>query len=133
MIIKFGGGEGGIRTHGTVFPFTRFPSVLFKPLRHLSVKKFDSHVQGNRFDLQKTPIKLSGLKWWWEETESNCRHEDFQSSALPTELSSPTKILQERQLSHSSNDLSIIHIFQIVLFFRSFYAILYRPSSLLKL
>ena len=23
----------------------------------------------------------------WPETESNCRHEDFQSSALPTELS----------------------------------------------
>jgi competence protein ComEC len=27
---------------------------------------------------------------WWLETESNRRHEDFQSSALPTELSSPT-------------------------------------------
>jgi hypothetical protein len=25
---------------------------------------------------------------WWLETESNRRHEDFQSSALPTELSS---------------------------------------------
>ena len=24
---------------------------------------------------------------WWPETESNRRHEDFQSSALPTELS----------------------------------------------
>ena len=24
---------------------------------------------------------------WWSETESNRRHEDFQSSALPTELS----------------------------------------------
>jgi hypothetical protein len=24
---------------------------------------------------------------WCPETESNCRHEDFQSSALPTELS----------------------------------------------
>ena len=24
---------------------------------------------------------------WWPETESNCRHEDFQSTALPTELS----------------------------------------------
>ena len=23
---------------------------------------------------------------WWPGTESNCRHEDFQSSALPTEL-----------------------------------------------
>ena len=23
---------------------------------------------------------------WWPEAESNCRHEDFQSTALPTEL-----------------------------------------------
>ena len=33
---------------------------------------------------------------WWLRTESNCRHEDFQSSALPTELRSrmavPTRI-----------------------------------------
>lgn len=27
-------------------------------------------------------------KKWWLEAESNHRHEDFQSSALPTELSS---------------------------------------------
>ena len=27
-------------------------------------------------------------KKWWFETESNCRHKDFQSFALPTELSS---------------------------------------------
>ena len=26
---------------------------------------------------------------WWSETESNRRHEDFQSPALPTELSDP--------------------------------------------
>ncbi len=26
---------------------------------------------------------------WWLGTESNRRHEDFQSSALPTELPSP--------------------------------------------
>jgi hypothetical protein len=30
------GGEGGIRTHGPVLPGTRFPSVLLKPLGHLS-------------------------------------------------------------------------------------------------
>ena len=28
---------------------------------------------------------------WWEGTESNRRHEDFQSSALPTELPSHKK------------------------------------------
>lgn len=32
----YAGGEGGIRTHGRL-PYTRFPSVLFKPLRHLSL------------------------------------------------------------------------------------------------
>lgn len=32
--------------------------------------------------------KTFGLfNWWWPEVESNHRHEDFQSSALPTELS----------------------------------------------
>jgi hypothetical protein len=30
------GGESGIRTHGTGLPYTRFPSVLLKPLGHLS-------------------------------------------------------------------------------------------------
>ncbi len=36
----------------------------------------------------KEPISV--LFIWWPETESNRRHEDFQSSALPTELSGPT-------------------------------------------
>ena len=31
-------------------------------------------------------INLKFIKWW-DGTESNRRHEDFQSSALPTELS----------------------------------------------
>ena len=30
------GGEGGIRTLGTVLPYTHFPGVLLKPLGHLS-------------------------------------------------------------------------------------------------
>jgi len=34
----------------------------------------------------KSPDKKSGLFIWWAGTESNRRHEDFQSSALPTEL-----------------------------------------------
>lgn len=28
---------------------------------------------------------------WWLEAESNCRHADFQSAALPTELSNHQK------------------------------------------
>jgi hypothetical protein len=33
---SFDGGQSGIRTHGRL-PYTRFPSVLLKPLRHLSI------------------------------------------------------------------------------------------------
>ena len=33
----FSGGEGGIRTPGTVSPYTRFPGEHLKPLSHLSV------------------------------------------------------------------------------------------------
>ena len=32
-------GESGIRTHGTLLEYTRFPSVLLQPLGHLSNKK----------------------------------------------------------------------------------------------
>src|SRR4051812_43772365 len=32
----FSGGEGGIRTHGTLLTYTHFPGVPDKPLLHLS-------------------------------------------------------------------------------------------------
>ena len=32
---------------------------------------------------------------WWLETESNRRHKDFQSSALPTELSSQSYLFAD--------------------------------------
>ena len=32
------GGEGGIRTHDTVDPYTHFPGVLLRPLGHLSTQ-----------------------------------------------------------------------------------------------
>ena len=32
-------------------------------------------------------LLLAMVLKWWPEAESNCRHEDFQSTALPTELS----------------------------------------------
>ncbi len=37
-------------------------------------------------DRQTPDFRFDG---WWLETELNRRHKDFQSSALPTELSSP--------------------------------------------
>jgi hypothetical protein len=40
---------------------------------------------------------MSLYNLWCPGTESNCRHEDFQSSALPTEL--PGLALKERVLN----------------------------------
>src|SRR3954452_12219300 len=39
------GGESGIRTHGTLLTYTRFPSVRLKPLGHLSAEP-DSSLPG---------------------------------------------------------------------------------------
>src|SRR3954470_6805792 len=36
---QIGGGESGIRTHGTRLTYTRFPSVRLKPLGHLSAAR----------------------------------------------------------------------------------------------
>ena len=38
--------------------------------------------------IDKNLCKFLSTKKWWLGTESNRRHEDFQSSALPTELPS---------------------------------------------
>ena len=37
IFLKVTGGERGIRTLDTLLTYTRFPGVLFQPLRHLSV------------------------------------------------------------------------------------------------
>ena len=39
-------------------------------------------------------IRHKNIKWknkWWPGAELNCRHADFQSAALPTELPGPVK------------------------------------------
>lgn len=36
-------------------------------------------------------FRLTKIFKWWSEAESNCRHADFQSAALPTELSNHDK------------------------------------------
>ena len=39
MGVSFAGGEGGIRTLGTLLGYTRFPVVHLQPLGHLSLLK----------------------------------------------------------------------------------------------
>lgn len=41
-------GRGGIRTHGTCLTYTRFPSVLLKPLGHPSLGMFSSLLIGGK-------------------------------------------------------------------------------------
>src|SRR5712691_640894 len=36
-IERLAGGEGGIRTHGTILAYTRFPGAHLRPLGHLSL------------------------------------------------------------------------------------------------
>ena len=43
--------------------------------------------RGKGLPQMKTPNReRSGVRYWWPGAESNCRHADFQSAALPTEL-----------------------------------------------
>ena len=47
-------------------------------------------------------------EFWWPGAESNCRHADFQSAALPTELpGQPARALQLSQVAHYSKTSSI--------------------------
>ena len=58
----------------------------------------DSNHRTQREQIYSLPCLATSLslhenyKKWWLGTESNRRHEDFQSSALPTELPSLTLI-----------------------------------------
>ena len=62
-----------------------------------STKSLQPKSTGRRVFCQKSPINgqrcnlliIRRLGKWWQEPESNRRHKDFQSSALPTELSCP--------------------------------------------
>ena len=48
------------------------------------------------------PLGDTPAKAWWPETESNRRHEDFQSSALPTELSGQRGVLNKKDFFAST-------------------------------
>ena len=49
-------------------------------------------------DIQAKNNRRKGGVMWWPEAGSNCRHTDFQSVALPTELSG--HICLKRALNH---------------------------------
>src|SRR4249919_3544597 len=59
--------------------------------RALHARHFDGEIvdglSKNPVERQKKEVVGEGrLRRWWRGTESNCRHYDFQSYALPTEL-----------------------------------------------
>ena len=64
------------------FPMVR--SKGFEPLTFWFVAKHSIQLSYERIYAPNLSKKIK----WWLRTESNCRHEDFQSSALPTELRS---------------------------------------------
>src|SRR5258706_524037 len=61
-------------------------------MHHVAQRCTKQTRQGRRVKRLQTKVKTaeSPAKRWWLETELNRRHKDFQSSALPTELSSQT-------------------------------------------
>ncbi len=57
---------------------------------------------------RKGPALLQALKEWWPRTESNRRHGDFQSPALPTELLGHCATRQDRcEDAHHSEVIGI--------------------------
>src|SRR6056297_3424295 len=53
----------------------------------------DSNSRPSPWQGDALPLSHFRIKIWWRGTESNCRHRDFQSPALPTEL--PRHLLAE--------------------------------------
>ncbi len=59
----------------------RYPFLLVDKITELKVKEVVLGYKNISISDHVFMIK------WWLEAESNCRHADFQSAALPTELS----------------------------------------------
>src|SRR5205814_3042588 len=57
------GGESGIRTHGTLLTYTRFPSVRLKPLGHLSGRSGFNASAAQRATLLGRLLQLLEYPW----------------------------------------------------------------------
>src|SRR6185436_8723562 len=89
-------------------PATQFNFAIPTSLRHPPIDRVHSAIC--RF--MRVLIK------WWLEPELNRRHKDFQSSALPTELSSHPERVEFNWPYHSlARDISLSKIFRPMLAF----------------
>ena len=70
----------------------RADALVLHCWRNVSNQVGDSHPAAE-LQAQKSPANARLLCVWCPEAESNHRHEDFQSSALPTELSGQICVL----------------------------------------
>ena len=88
----------------TEFPIPGFKRFRGQLLYGVAGRSIGHCPKGEAFMAEQSPIRAcaagvrranrlavkkpapSGLQWW-PDAESNCGHKDFQSSALPTELS----------------------------------------------
>ena len=76
-------------SHFATPPFyTFFNNYSMKNNNEVKCRRRDLNPQPTDYKSVALPIELHRQIEKWLETESNRRHEDFQSSALPTELSS---------------------------------------------
>ena len=82
-----------IRPKGLNPPYTIFSKSAIKTLINPSTI-FSSKVYGGIYGRENG--KYYALYMWWAEPESNRRHRDFQSRALPTELSA-LNFIKKRQ------------------------------------
>ena len=68
--------------------FSRYREDLKIAVTNIAQRPFavtESYLQKERGC--KTFLRLAAPRYrWWARTELNCRHSDFQSDALPTEL-----------------------------------------------
>ncbi len=73
--------------------FRKYLQKVVRSMKKISYFQTSTHIRHRNFCRSSckaallTNCLIINSNSWWPETESNCRHKDFQSFALPTELS----------------------------------------------